>query len=117
MNMSSRLPAVLAYLLPVLGWLYVLLFQRRNSLALYHLRQAIGLVVFLVVILMAWGVVGWLLAWVPYLGVLSIALFALVVSAYLYGIVTWLFGIYNALSDRESPLPLFGRWASRLPIR
>ena len=117
MNMSSRLPAVLAYLLPVLGWLYVLLFQRRNSLALYHMRQAIGLVVFLVVILMAWGVVGWLLAWVPYLDVLSIALFALVVGAYCYGIVAWLFGIYNALSDRESPLPLFGRWASRLPIK
>ena len=117
MNTSSRLPAVLAYLLPVLGWLYVLFFQRRNSLALYHMRQAIGLVVFLVVILMVWGVVGWLLAWVPYLDVLSIALFALVVGAYCYGIVAWLFGIYNALSDRESPLPLFGRWASRLPIK
>ena len=116
MNMSSRLPAVLVYLLPVLGWLYVIFFQRRNSFALYHLRQAIGLVVFLVVILMAWGVVGWLLAWIPYLHVLGIALFALVVGVYLYGIVAWLIGIYNALSDRESPLPLFGRLASRLPI-
>ena len=117
MNRSSRLPAVLAYLLPVLGWLYVFVFERRNSFALYHLRQAIGLVVFLVVILVAWGVVGWLLAWIPYLGILSIALFALVVSAYIYGIVAWLIGIFNALSDRESPLPLFGRWASRLPIK
>jgi len=108
---------VLAYLLPVLGWLYVFVFQRRNSFALYHLRQAIGLVVFLVVILVAWAVVGWLLAWIPYLGILSIALFALVVSAYIYGIVAWLIGIFNALSDRESPLPLFGRWASRLPIK
>ena len=117
MNMSSRLPAVLVYLLPVLGWLYVYVFQRRNSLALYHLRQAIGLVVFLVVTLVAWAVVGWLLAWIPYLDVLSIALFALVVAAYLYGIVAWLFGIYNALCDRETPLPLFGRLASRLPIK
>ena len=117
MNMSSRLPAVLVYLLPVLGWLYVYVFERRNSFALYHLRQAIGLVIFLVVILIAWAVVGWLLAWIPYLGILSIALFALVVSAYIYGIVAWLIGIYNALSDRESPLPLFGQWASRLPIK
>ena len=117
MNRSSRLPAVLAYLLPVLGWLYVFVFERRNSFALYHLRQAIGLVVFLVVILVAWGVVGWLLAWIPYLGILSIALFALVVSAYIYGIVAWLIGIFNALSDREIPLPLFGRLASRLPIQ
>ena len=117
MNMSSRLPAVLAYLLPVLGWLYIFLFQRRNSLALYHLRQAIGLVLFLIVISMAWGVVAWLLAWIPYLGILSIALFALVLGAYFYGMVACLFGIYNALFERESPLPLFGRWASRLPIK
>ena len=116
MNTSSRFAAVLAYLLPVVGWLYVFVFQRRNSLALYHLRQAIGLVIFLIVTLMAWGVVGWLLAWIPYLNILSIALFALVVGAYLYGIVAWLFGIYYALSDRERPLPLFGRLASRLPI-
>ena len=116
MNTSSRLPAVLAYLLPILGWLYVFFFQRKNSLALYHLRQAIGLVLFLIITLIAWAVVGWLLAWIPYLSVLSIALFALVVSAYLFGIVAWLFGIYYALCDRESPLPLFGRLASRLPI-
>ena len=116
MNTFSRLPAVLAYLLPVVGWLYVFFFQRKNSLALYHLRQAIGLVVFLIVTLIAWGVVGWLLAWIPYLNILSIALFALVISAYLFGIVAWLFGIYYALSDRESPLPLFVRLASRLPI-
>ncbi len=117
MNTSSRLPAVLVYLLPVLGWLYVFFFQRRNSLALYHLRQAVGLVLFLIVTLIAWVVVGWLLAWIPYLNILSIALFALVVAVYLYGIVAWLIGIYNALSDRESPLPMFGRLASRLPIK
>ena len=117
MNTSSRLPAVLAYLLPVVGWLYIFFFQRNNSLALYHLRQAIGLIVFLIVTLMAWGVLGWLLAWIPYLGILSIALFALVVGAYFYGFVIWLLGIYNALCDRQSPLPLFGRLASRLPIK
>jgi len=116
MNTSSRFSAALAYLLPVLGWLYIFFFQRKNSFALYHLRQAIGLVVFLIVTLLAWGVLGWLLAWIPYLDILSVALFALVVGAYVYGIGAWLFGIYNALSDRESPLPLFGRMASRLPI-
>ena len=117
MNTSSRLSAVIAYLIPVLGWLYIFFFQRRNSLALYHLRQAIGLVLFLIVTLLVWGLVSWLLAWIPYLDILGIALFALVMGAYLYGFVAWLFGIYNALRDRESPLPLFGRLASRLPIK
>lgn len=117
MNASSRLPAVIVYLLPILGWLYVFFFERKNSLALYHLRQAIGLFVFLIVTFLAWVVVGWLLAWIPYLNVLSIALFALVIAAYLYGIAAWLFGIYNALYASEIPLPPFGQWASRLPIQ
>jgi uncharacterized membrane protein len=108
---------VLAYLVPVIGWLYVLFFQRKNSLAIYHLRQSIGLAMFLVATTAGWAVVGWVLAWIPYMAVLSIALFAIVIAAYLYGIVAWILGLSNALSARQTPLPLFGQWASRLPIR
>jgi uncharacterized membrane protein len=107
----------LAYLIPVVGWLYVLFVERKNPFALYHLRQAIGLVVFLVAVLVGWAVVAWVLAWVPYAAVLSIALFSIVVAAYLYGMVAWIVGLVNALAGRSLPLPLFGEWASRLPIR
>jgi uncharacterized membrane protein len=117
MNKSSRLPAVLTYLLPVIGWLYVFFFQRKNSLALYHLRQSLGLVVFLVAATAGWAVVGWVLAWIPYLSVLSIALFAIVIAAYFYGVIAWILGLINAFSALQTPLPLFGHWASRLPIR
>jgi uncharacterized membrane protein len=107
---------VLVYLVPVIGWLYVLFFQRKNSLAIYHLRQSIGLVLFLVAATVSWVAVGWILAWIPYMAVLSIALFAIVIVAYLYGIVAWILGLSNALSARQTPLPLFGQWANRLPI-
>jgi uncharacterized membrane protein len=117
MNRPSRLPAVLAYLIPVIGWLYVLFFERKNPSALYHLRQAIGLWVFLAAVLVGWAVVAWVLAWIPYAAVLSIALFAIVIAAYLYGLVAWIAGMINALSGKLAPLPLFGEWASRLPIR
>ena len=117
MSRPSRLPAVLAYLVPVIGWLYVLFFQRKNSLAVYHLKQSIGLVLFLVATTAGWAVIAWALAWIPYMAVLSIALFAIVIVAYLYGIVAWILGLSNALSARLAPLPLFGQWASRLPIR
>jgi uncharacterized membrane protein len=108
---------VLAYLVPVIGWLYVLFFQRKNSLAVYHLKQSIGLFVFLVATTVGWAVVGWALAWIPYMAVLGIALFAIVIAAYFYGVVAWILGLSNALSARRAPLPLFGQWASRLPIR
>jgi hypothetical protein len=62
MNKSSRLPAILAYLVPVLGWFYMFFFQGKNFLAMYHLRQSIDLVLFLATTVVSWGVVGWLLA-------------------------------------------------------
>ena len=117
MNRPSRLPAVLAYLIPVIGWLYVLFFQRKNSFAVYHLRQSIGLCLFLLGALAGWAAIAWVLAWIPYAAVLSIALFAIVIAAYVFGVLAWILGLVNALSDRLAPLPLFGQWASRLPIR
>ena len=116
MNRPSRLPAVLTYLIPVIGWLYVIFFHRKNSLAVYHLKQSIGLVLFLIVTTTGWAAVGWVMAWIPYLAVLSIALFAIVIVAYIYGGVAWILGLSNALRDRPVPLPLFGEWANRLPI-
>ena len=117
MNRPSRLSAVLTYLVPIISWLYVIFFQRKNSLAIYHLKQSIGLVLFLVVTTTGWFAVAWVLAWIPYVAILSIALFAIVIVAYLYGIIAWILGLSNALRARSAPLPLFGQWANRLPIR
>jgi uncharacterized membrane protein len=116
MDQRSRIVAMGAYLIPLFGWLYIFLFARKNVLALYHLKQSIGLVLFLCAITVGWVVVGWILAWIPYMSVLSIALFALVVAAYLYGLIIWLMGLSNAFRAQTVPLPLFGEWASRLPI-
>jgi uncharacterized membrane protein len=116
MSGASRLAAALAYI-PILGWLYVFFFQRGNSFAVFHLRQSVGLFLFLVGAVAGWAVVGWFLAWIPYMAVISTALFTLVIAAYLYGGVALVLGLINALSNRVATLPLFGQWASRLPIR
>lgn len=112
----SRLSAVIAYLLPVVGWVYVLLFQRGNPFVVFHLRQAIGLFLFLLAALLIWVVIGWLLALIPYVAALSIALFTLVMAAYFFGVFAWILGIIHALRNQSTPLPIFGRWADRLPI-
>ncbi|MBX3084403.1 MAG: hypothetical protein KF716_22390 [Anaerolineae bacterium] len=115
MSQGSSVPAVIAYL-PILGWLYVYLFQRKNSLALFHLRQSIGLFLFLLGVFVGWVVLAYVLALVPYMAVISVSLFAIVIAAYIFGVVAWVMGILNALKQTSTPLPFFGRWATRLPI-
>jgi uncharacterized membrane protein len=117
MNGSSRLPAVLAYLIPVIGWVYIYFVERKNPLALYHLRQVVGLTLFLVAIVAGWGILAWIIVWIPYMAVISMALFTLVIAAYLFGAIAWIMGLINALRGRAVPLPGVGRWASRLPIQ
>jgi len=117
MSSPSRFPAVVVYLFPVIGWLYVFFFQRKNGLAMYHLRQSVGLFLCLIATVTGWAVIAWVLAWIPYMGALGAALFTIVMAACLFGIVAWILGLKNALSKREVPLPGFGKWANRLPIR
>jgi uncharacterized membrane protein len=111
----TSVPAALAYI-PVIGWLFVFLFQRKNVLAVFHLKQSIGLFLFLLCALVIWAVIAWVLAWIPYMAVFGAALFTMVIAAYLYGLVAWVMGLINALGNRFTPLPFFGQWASRLPI-
>ncbi len=116
MSKQSSFPAVIAYI-PIIGWLYVYLFNRKNTFAVYHLRQSIGLALFLVGTLLVWSIVAYLLALIPYMAVVSVSLFTIVMVAYLFGVIAWILGILNALKNESTPLPLFGQWASRLPIQ
>jgi uncharacterized membrane protein len=113
MSRHSRFPAMLVYLVPGIGWLYVFAFQRENTLAMYHLRQAIGLFLFLAAAVAGWAVTAWVLAWFPYMGALGVALFTIVMAAFLFGAVAWILGLSNALRRRTVPLPGLGQWVNR----
>jgi uncharacterized membrane protein len=101
---------------PVVGWLYALLLQRKNAYVVFHAKQAMGLVLFLLAVLAGWAVVGWLLGWVPYGFIISTALFVLVAAATVFAALTLIIGIANALAGRVALLPIFGRQAHRLPL-
>jgi uncharacterized membrane protein len=113
---QRRFSALITYLLPVIGWIYVLLFQRKNRLALFHLRQSIGLALFLALSFAVWAGVGWVIAWLPFGFIFSIALFAGVVMACVIGLYAWITGMINAINGRAAMLPIFGHLAFRLPI-
>src|SRR3954468_11410184 len=98
MRNNSPFPALIAYI-PIIGWLYVYLLQRKNPLAVYHLRQSVGLVVFLIMSLLVWGVIAYVIAIIPYMAAFSVAGFTVVMAAYLFGAVALIMGILNALKN------------------
>jgi len=112
---SSRLAAVIAYI-PIIGWLYVLLLRRRDVFAVFHLKQAVGLVVFLAAVFAGWAAITWLLGWIPFAFILGNALFALVIVAYVFGAFALIGGMLNAARGRVALLPIFGRTANRIRL-
>lgn len=112
---SSRVAGALAYL-PIIGWLFVWLARRQDAFALFHLKQSIGLVVFLITMFLGWAVIAWLSGWIPYAFILGNALFALVIVAYVFGLFAWIIGVVNAARGRVALLPIFGRAANRVRL-
>jgi uncharacterized membrane protein len=109
--------AFLSYLLLVPGWLFVLLFDRKDEFAVYHAKQSMVLTLFAIGAPLVWAVVGWIISWIPALGfVIAVALFTMVIAAYALIVVDWIMGMVYALQSKAEPLPVVGRWAQRIPI-
>jgi len=112
---SEHFDAAVAYV-PVIGWIYVALSPRKDEFSLFHLRQSVGLIVFLLAVFAGWVIVSWILAWIPYGVVIASTLFTLVVGALLFGVAALIAGVFNAVRGKMNPLPIFGRWAhNKLP--
>ena len=107
--MEEKHVALLAYLLSIVGAAYVLFARRKEEFAVYHAKQSLGLGLLAIVILLIWGVAGWLLSWIPYLGfIFAVAAFALVIAAYIGLLIAWLFDMKFALDERMQPVPVVG---------
>jgi len=115
METSDRFSAFLSYI-PVIGWIYVLLAKRQNSLSMFHVRQSIGLFVFLGATFAAWAAITWLLGWIPFGFMVGLALFTLVITAFIFGIVAWVTGIVYAWQGRMILLPLIGKMANNIRL-
>lgn len=115
MDAASRISAALAYV-PALGWLYVLIFRRRDKLAMFHVRQSIGLFLFLLAMIIGWAAFAWVAAWLPFGIIASSASFALVIAAYAVGAVSWVAGILHALRGQPLIMPIFGKRAANIKL-
>ena len=118
MSEPKRHLAFLAYLLPIFGWLYVLLFQRKDKFAVHHAKQSVVLTIAALGTPVVWAIAAWIVAWFPLVGsVVAASLFAVVILAYIALVAIWVTGMVYALQAKMKPLPLVGGWAERIPIR
>ena len=100
--------ALLAYLIPFLGPLFIFLTRRDDDFARYHAWQGLSLCLATVLAPVIWAVVAWLLTWIPYGALLASFLFAVVIAAWLGAVIAWFVGLRNVLKTKMRPVPMYG---------
>lgn len=112
---ESRLFAVLAYILPVVGGLIGLIADGENQLTRAHARQSIGAVLALILAFFVWAAGGYVLSLIPIAGpIVAIALFSLVIATAIFLAANWLISLAMALRGFERTIPVGNRIAARL---
>jgi uncharacterized membrane protein len=113
--MEEKHIAFLAYLLSIVGAFYVLFARRKEEFAVYHARQSLGIGGIAIGLLVGWFIVLWVLTWIPWIGfILGIAIFALVIAAYIMLTISCIRGMMNALQLKKQPVPVVGEYASQV---
>lgn len=111
----SRVFAVLAYLLPLVGGLLGILLDGRNPLTRVHAQQSIATVLAFIISFFVWGAIGYVVAQVPIFGpIVSISLFSLVIAMAVFLAVNWLISLARALRGKERTIPFANRIVLRL---
>ncbi|MBX2998188.1 MAG: hypothetical protein KF893_06710 [Caldilineaceae bacterium] len=114
MKNANRTLAFLAYLIPVIVPLYIILLRSKDGFARYHAYQSLSLCAAALIVPLVWAIAAWAMVWIPLVGaLLSAASFALVIGAYLAIVVGWFYGMTSALQALVRPVPLFGGWGER----
>ncbi|MBW3004979.1 DUF4870 domain-containing protein [Candidatus Woesearchaeota archaeon] len=100
---EGKIFAFLAYLLSIIGFLIVLLAKKDNKFAMYHAKQS--LVLFIVYM------IGWvILVFIPFLG------WGLLPVWWVIMVIMTIIGIINAVTGKEKPLPIIGKYAKKIKI-
>jgi len=99
---EGKIFAFLAYLLGIIGFLIVLLAKKDNKFAMYHAKQSL-------VLFIAWVAI-WLIAWIPVLG------WIIGFIGWIFLVVLWILGMINALTEKQKPLPIIGKFADKIKL-
>jgi uncharacterized membrane protein len=113
---SKNRLAILAYVIPILGPIYLLFFTKRdNYFLIYHARQMLALALMVVAMPVLWAVVAYPISWIPVAGpMVSVSLFGLVILTWIAAAVIWAVGLVQAIGNRLKPLPLVWQLSERI---
>jgi uncharacterized membrane protein len=113
---SKNRLAILAYVIPILGPIYLLFFTKRdNYFLIYHARQMLALALMVVAMPVLWVVVAYPISWIPVAGpMVSVSLFGLVILTWIVAAVIWAVGLVQAIGNRLKPLPLVWQLSERI---
>ncbi|MCC7400117.1 MAG: hypothetical protein IT214_01420 [Chitinophagaceae bacterium] len=110
-NSDSKNIAIISYLTPI-GWIiaYAMYSSNKSSLAIYHLRQT------LLLMIVALGIyaIQTTLLFVPHIGWM-VTILSMVLNLSL--LVLWGIGLIAAVNGEEKPIPLVGEKAQQLFIK
>ena len=117
MTIANRIFAFLSYLLLIPGWLFVLIFRRKQPAEVAHARQSMVINLILFVFLLLWFVLTWLVLAIPLMGPLVAWFgFAIYIAIGIFLLVIWILGMVRALRGDQKPLAIVGGWAAKLPF-
>ena len=117
MTTTNKLIAFLSYFLLVPGWLFVLVFRRKQPTELVHARQSMLINLVPILFYLVWLLFTWLVIAIPIMGPLvAWFAFAMLIAVSIALMVLWVVGMVKALRGDEKPLAVIGTWAAKLPF-
>jgi uncharacterized membrane protein len=109
---NGKTCAILAYLLVGIIWYFADENMKKSSLAKYHTKQALVLLIVDIVLVVAASILGMILVWIPIIGFVFMSLIWFAVSIGIF--ILWVLGIINAVNAVEKPLPVIGHFSDKL---
>jgi len=100
---NSKIVAILSYFLVGIIWYFVDETVKKSSLAKYHVKQAINLLIIEIVVFILASVV----MWIPVVGA------AIHYILWVFFVVIWIIGLINAVNGAEKEVPIVGQFAER----
>jgi uncharacterized membrane protein len=112
--MSEKILCLIAYVFSLPGVLITRLAGKKSSLCLHHARRSLELFMFMAFLMISWYIVTYILLVIPYAGFpLAMALFGIVVAAWVFCLVLCIMGIVKALREQTLVFPFVSSFMNK----
>jgi uncharacterized membrane protein len=113
--MNERILCLIAYIFSLPGVILVRFAGKKSSFCLHHARRSAELFIFLLFLFVNWYVITYILSLIPYAGfLLAIALFGIIVAAWIFCLALCVMGIVKALQGKTVVFPFITSFVNKI---